>query len=129
MTAESKPFYRVTCNHEGCTAVLTDGEHEWWDEGSVRDWLVKSNWTAIDVPLATLHYCNDHWVSCDYCMTPMPTGDGDIPNFWSCQNCADKHNACHHKFTDEGYANWHGAWVKVITCQQCAYIDRERVKP
>lgn len=128
MSTESKRFYRITCDSINCGAVLTDGEHEWWDADSIDPMMRESAWRSIGCD--TL--CWNHWIECDYCDKPMPCPDEMTPDRWSCTTCDLAHHRCGrdtgHQYVDEGYTNGNNDWVEVITCTLCGHVQREEVQ-
>lgn len=72
MTARSKPYFWLVCDHPDCEAVSTEGS-DWtgaWAEVDVAEedagfagWLITEDGQ---------HYCNDHWMWCDECDSQEP---------------------------------------------------------
>jgi len=128
-TAYSEVFDDADIISVPYTAVLTDGEHEWWDADSIQPMMQESEWSD-SVGDQTL--CWDHWIECDYCQEPMSRTLGEVRDRWTCTTCALKHGKCGrnfaHQYVDEGYTNNNGDWVEVITCLLCGHIQREGLK-
>lgn len=102
MSTEPRTFYRIACDHPGCTAILGDDEDDFWLPHAVEELLRDADWLAIDeddetdIPgarlfdLRTYHYCIDHWMICAGCDQRRPLWSGlwvDDGEAWLCQGC------------------------------------------
>lgn len=76
MSLSRRTFYRARCDGLGdgraCDAVLTDGEHSWWDEESIAAWLGEAEWIEWTEDSGVQHYCFDHWTTCEECGEKVP---------------------------------------------------------
>lgn len=92
MSLSRRTFYRVRCdglgNNVACPSVLTDGEHNWWDEESIEAWLVESEWIEWTTDSGVQHYCFDHWTFCDVCEERTPLRHlGEFDGERACERC------------------------------------------
>ena len=101
MSATPRTFFKIVCDHTGCTCTLGDDEHDYWSIDSLppllqgADWL--STWLDEEVEndywLAlpeTRHYCIDHWMICEGCDQRFPIATGlwvDEGGGWLCARC------------------------------------------